>query len=258
MRFLVLDIETIRDERVWSPPPLQLEIAAGQLFPRPREVFAPPFAWRPIVIAFVLFETDGKSPPAAKRLGTIGAPEGLSDDAEERAILDTFSRACSNDTPKIITWNGRGFDLPVIMTRSMRHAISQSWYYGNRENRYRYSEDGHCDLMDAASDYGATKPYSLDGMAKLIGMPGKFGGIDGDAIAAAYSDGRHAEIAAYCLSDAVQTSFLWLRWLLLKGEFTPEQYAAAAGGLMAMCEQDARLAEFVKLVDRGVLLPAVV
>jgi len=242
-RFLVLDIEAVRDERVWTPPADN------------PDAFAPPHAWQPIVIGFVLLEQ-----PAAfgafrvRKVGAIEAPPDATVDERERIILERFETGFHGNAPTVVTWNGRRFDLPVLLLRSLRYGIPHGWYYDSRDHRYRYSEAGHCDLADAMADYGASSALGLDGMAKLIGLPGKFGTIDGAGVGAAFAAGRHEEIKRYCVSDAIQTAFLWLRWGLLKGELAPDEYRASAAALLVACEQHGGLADFVARVDRRVLL----
>lgn len=239
MKYLVLDIEAVRDSRVWSPPT-----------DKP-DAFPAPFAWRPIVIGCVLL--DGERLEALK-VGAI-AEGGLgTEDERERSVLTRFAACFTPGAPTVVTWNGRHFDLPVLMQRSMRHGLQHPWYYGSRDTRYRFSEGGHCDVADAIADYGGATQGGLDGSAKLIGLPGKFGDIDGAGVAEAYHAGRLADITRYCISDAVQTAFLLLRWWLLKGEIATEAYRKGAGSLLDACEAHGGLADFVARVDRRVLL----
>jgi predicted PolB exonuclease-like 3'-5' exonuclease len=217
---LVLDIETVRDPAVWSPPEDE------------PDKFPPPHACRPIVIGMVLLEVDGPT-MATRRIGALSGDE-------ERPLLEGFGRSLAaaakgQGRPALVTWNGRAFDLPVLMLRSLRYGIGQRWYYGSRDTRYRYTEEGHCDLADAMGDYGACRALGLDGMARLIGLPGKPTGADevtGANVGAAYAAGRLEEITNYCIADAVQTAFLWLRWAVLKGEVDLDAYQVAAGDLL--------------------------
>ncbi len=244
MSDLVLDIETVVDPSVWSPPPDQ------------PDAFPPPFAWRPLCIGAVLLERTPKAGfITTKRVGVLEELELDADPAGiERSILSQFGTWMRKEMPTLITWNGRRFDLPVLILRSMRFGFAQPWYFNNRDTRYRYTEDGHCDLADAMTDYGSAPALKLDGMAKLIGLPGKFGDIDGGRVGEAFAAGRLRDIGSYCTSDAVQTAFLWLRWLLLKGQITYPEYLKSAEGLLSTCEQNDRLKGFVGLVDRRVLL----
>lgn len=266
MKFLVLDIEAIRDPAIWEPPDpdgpaiLQAGIVGqnvgiqGTVSAPPRDIFAPPHGWQPIVIGCVLLEYEkGWS---ARRVGAIEAPAEASIEERERIVLEKFHETIGKlDEPEIVTWNGREFDLPVLMLRSLRLGLRAHWYYKRRDCRYRYSEEGHLDLQDAMSDYGSVRQrLGLDGMAKLIGLPGKFGDIDGAGVADAFAAGRLADITTYCMLDAVQTAFLLLRWDVLKGSIDLDAYRSAAAGLLALCEAEDRFKEFVGRVDRKVLL----
>jgi 3'-5' exonuclease len=238
---LVLDIETVRDERVWSPPADN------------PDAFAPPYAWRPIVVGCVLLEQTSAFVRTV-RVGALEAEPELDLARRELGVLKRFAEFVAERRPAVVTWNGRGFDLPVLMLRSMRAGLPASWYYGNRDARYRFTEDGHCDLADVMSDYGATPRLSLDGMAKTIGLPGKFGDIDGAGVAEAFAGGRLQDIGSYCMADAAQTAFLWLRWLHLTGRMPVEAYRLSAQDLLWACEKTGRLGELVGRVDRRVLL----
>lgn len=245
MSYLVLDIETVVDPSVWSPPADQ------------PDAFPPPFAWRPLCIGAVLLERDAKAGfITTKRVGVMEELELADADPAgiERSILSQFGTWVRKEMPTLITWNGRRFDLPVLILRSMRFGFQQAWYFNSRDTRYRYTEDGHCDLADAMTDYGSAPACKLDGMAKLIGLPGKFGDIDGAKVGEAFAAGRLRDIGTYCMSDAVQTAFLWLRWLLLKGQINESTYRKSAEGLLKACEDNHRMTSFVGLVDRHTLL----
>ena len=267
-RVLVLDIETLRDPDVWTPPgppePWHIWGTRGQWSgleaaaqPPAPDHFAPPYGWHPIVIGCVLLEWQDSLQTGLDEIQVrwVGAIEGAPGDTlaeAERRLLRRFADFVGIRPPTIVTWNGRAFDLPGLMLRSMRAGIPCRWYYNSRDTRYRYTEDGHCDLADAMSDYGATRHLGLDGMAKLIGLPGKFGDIDGPGVEQAFAAGRLPEITRYCISDAVQTAFLWLRWQFLKGALELAGYRASAQALLAATlEPVPALAE---RVDRRVLL----
>jgi 3'-5' exonuclease len=244
MRFLVLDIEALRDPATWSPPADD------------PEAFAPPFGWRPICVGAVVLEETAEGGLTTRRLTVTEIPGDASarPDGCERALLARFAELAGKKDVCLVTWNGRAYDLPVLMLRSLRHGIAQPWYYQGKDMRYRYTEAGHCDLADAMADYGASRGLSLDGMAKLIGLPGKFGDVDGAGVGEAFAQGRYEEIGSYCLADAVQTAFLFIRWQLLKGWLRPEQYHEAAAELLAACEAEPRLSGLCQRMDRGALL----
>jgi predicted PolB exonuclease-like 3'-5' exonuclease len=233
---LCLDIEAVVDQAVWTPPPDKID------------AFAPPYAWRPICVGMVLLE----SAAAGLQVRRIGAID--EQDQDECALLARFAGTLDKLRPTLVTWNGRAYDLPVLMLRSLRYGIRHPGYYQSRDMRYRFTEDGHCDLMDAMSDYGASRALGLDGMAKLVGLPGKIGTLDGAAVGEAYAAGRLGEITTYCLGDAVSTAFLWLRWQLLKGTMDLKFYQASARALLVACEAEPRLGPLVAAMDRPTLL----
>jgi hypothetical protein len=262
VKYLVLDIETVRDPSVWMPPEQEVWHihggAGGTIVPPTKDHFAPPHAWYPIVIGCVRMEVRYTESDlkwiVTDRIGVIKPPARSTLPETEQSILRSFAAFMEKDRPEIVTWNGRRFDLPVLMLRSMRHGIPAPWYYKSRDHRYRFSEAGHCDLADAMTDYGACPHVGLDGAAKLIGLPGKFGDVEGKNVAEAYAQGRFEDIHVYCQLDAVQTAFLFLRWQLLKGEMSRGGYIQSARSLIAACEANAEFAEFVERIDRRVLL----
>lgn len=232
--YLVLDIETIPDREVWNPP----EPTTG--IDRP---FPPPFAHRPIVLGVMWLDEDY----TCKRINTIG--EGK----DERGMMTDFVEFMGSRRPNLITWNGRGFDLPVLTLRALKHGLNCAWYFKGKDYRYRYSEDGHLDLCDFLADHGAGRQTSLDGAARLIGLPGKTG-VDGSQVEGLYHAGQIEVLRRYCLTDVAQTAFLFLRYRLLTGDFDRDGYRRAAGGLLAACEADGRLAGMLDGIDRRRLL----
>src|SRR5262249_30655426 len=134
--FLVLDIETVLD------PELPI-VTTGEVERLP----APPHH-KVVVIGALLF--DPSYDP--KRIGV------MSESKDEPGILADFARLLEERRPCLVTFNGRSFDLPVIATRCLRYGIALRHYYRTREVRYRYSPEGHLDLMDYVADFGAAKP----------------------------------------------------------------------------------------------------
>lgn len=232
--YLVLDIETIPDAELHKPP----EAAPGQ-----EKAFPPLYACKPIVIGVLWLDAD----LACKKMGTIG--EGK----DEAGMLADFAEFMTRRKPHLVTWNGRSFDLPVLLLRALRHGVSFPWYYQERDYRYRYSQDGHLDLCDFLADHGAARMTSLSGAARLIGLPGK-DGVDGSQVEGLYHAGQLEALRQYCLSDVVQTAFVFLRYRLLIGQLDRDQYRKIAGDLLAVVEADARLARLTSAVDRERLL----
>jgi 3'-5' exonuclease len=231
---LVLDIETIPDAELYTP---------AQPSPGTERTFPPIFACKPVVIGVMWLDEN----LVCKKTGTIG--EGK----DEGGMLADFAEFMAKWKPTIVTWNGRGFDLPVLMLRSLRYGVSAPWYYQNRDYRYRYSNEGHLDLCDVLADHGATRMTSLHGAARLIGLPGK-DGVDGSQVEAMYRTGQIDALRGYCLSDVAQTAFLFLRYRLLSGLLDRTSYTAAATHLLSAVSADQRLASLVARIERARLL----
>jgi hypothetical protein len=280
----VLDIETVPDFSVWTPPPTEapketkpagtkkkpktLEEPIDPTsppeplisdanptpdlppVPPPDSPVPPPFAHRPIAIG-CLFLSDKLE---IRNLGCIGTVKYGDNEPE---ILRRWNDFMTQHSPTVVTWNGRGFDLPVLTLRCFRWGITQPW--NNKDFRYRYNEDRNMDLFELFVDYGAInrKGFRLDAIAKLIGLPGKYG-IDGSQVAGYYNEGRHQEIERYCITDVVQTAFVLFRFLLLRNRISIEEYRAAASGLLAKCREialtDLPLADFNNLINEKMLL----
>ena len=209
--FLVFDIETVVDP--------DLPIAEGT---DAQKIPAPPHHQVVALGALLLAGSDYEP----KRLGIIGR-----DSTDERAILLEFTELVEKHAPTLVTFNGRGFDLPVITSRCLHHGLPFRAYYKRRNMRYRFTDEDHFDLMDYLADFGATRPARLDVMAKLIGMPGKVG-VDGKDVGPLVHKGRIDEVRDYCLCDVVQTAALFLRVELLRGTIDRAKYVAAARALL--------------------------
>jgi hypothetical protein len=238
--YLVLDIETVPDTGLWVAPELP-PAGPGQHADRP---FPPLFAHRPVCIGVMWLDEHYK----LKRLGVVG------DGKDERGILSDFSEFVARHRPELVTYNGRSFDLPVLVLRALRNAVPMGWYYTGKL-RHRYSEDGHLDLCDELSDHGAARSMSLDAMARLIGLPGKIG-VDGSQVEGMFKAGQIELIKNYCLADVAQTALLFLRFRLLQGHIAPDDYRVAASELMDALRADGRLDELMNAIDGERLLGA--
>lgn len=125
--------------------------------------------------------------------------------------------------PTLVTFNGRGYDLPLLETAAYRYGLSlPNWYKMNARNfeqpRYRYNQDAHLDLMDLLSNFGASRlTGGLNLLANLIGKPGKTG-VDGSMVQGMHDEGRTDEINDYCRCDVLDTYFVFLRSQVLVGK----------------------------------------
>lgn len=236
--YLILDIETIPDTERWQRPATQ------------ETAFPPTWAHRIVVLGCLWLDHGYR----LKRFGVIGdaAMTGTADQREHH-LLEDFSRFVGRARPVLVTYNGRSFDLPVIVMRSLCHAISLPWYYRDRDFRYRYSEDGHLDLCDWLAEHGATRAGKLDAIARLIGLPGKIG-VDGSQVEGLYQAGQLESIQRYCLADVAQTALLFLRFRLLQGQLAGEVYRARVSELLDALAADGRVAEVIDGSRRAQLL----
>jgi predicted PolB exonuclease-like 3'-5' exonuclease len=132
----------------------------------------------------------------------------------------------------LVTFNGRGFDLPVLEARALKHGLSLPRYFaaGESRNTYRgsrYTDAYHFDLCDFLSNFGAAYPRSsLNLWAKLTGLPGKYT-IAGEDVEYLFRQGRQKEINQYCMTDVLQTYLLFLRVELVRGKLGRTAYDTA-------------------------------
>ncbi len=156
---------------------------------------------------------------------TLGDP-----DSDEKEIVQKFF-AIVEKSPTLVSWNGTGFDLPVLQYRALIHSIPSVTYWDTGEfnsefkwNNYqsRYHKR-HIDLMDTLSRFQPRAFASLDDICKLIGLPGKIG-VGGDKVFDTYLDGKLQEIRDYCEIDALSTYLVYLRFELIRGNYTMQRY----------------------------------
>lgn len=150
---------------------------------------------------------------------------------EEAEIIQRFFDGITRYTPQLVSWNGNGFDLPVLHYRGLVHGIQAPRYWdmngefkwNNYISRYHWR---HLDLMDILALYQARASVPLDELAKLAGFPGKLG-LSGDAVWGAWCRGEQQQIYDYCETDVVNTHLLFLRFELQRGTLNPSQYQHA-------------------------------
>ncbi|QDT65591.1 3'-5' exonuclease [Calycomorphotria hydatis] len=127
--------------------------------------------------------------------------------------------------PTLVTFNGRGYDMPVIELATYRYGLTvPEWFNQNarsfEQRRNRYNTASHIDLMDFMSNFGASRMTGgLNLLANLIGKPGKTG-IDGSKVQEMYDAGEADAINDYCRCDVLDTYFVFLRSRVLTGELT--------------------------------------
>ena len=238
---LTFDIETIPDvpgmRRLYSvPDDLPDAEVAEVAFQKRRAVsnndFLPPHLHRVLVISCVLRDDDGV------RVFSIGEPE-----SGEAAAIQRFFEGINKLTPQIVSWNGRNFDLPVLVARGLIHGVvAQCFWDTGQDNKdakwanyiNRFHER-HLDLMDVLSMYGG-RGSPLDELSRLAGFPGKLG-VGGGAVWDAYRRGEVTAIRDYCEADCANTYLLFLRFQMMRCALTREQYERELALMRASLEK---------------------
>ena len=173
------------------------------------------------------------------RVWSLGEP-----DEDEASLLRRFFDGIERYTPQLVSWNGGGFDLPVMHYRALVHGLSAPRYWDQGEddrdfkwNNYisRYHHR-HLDLMDLLALYQGRAAVPLDELAKLCGFPGKLG-MDGSQVWGAWQAGRLPEIRAYCETDAANTYLMFLRFQRLRGLLQPQAYDAEVAKVRSAVER---------------------
>lgn len=142
----------------------------------------------------------------------------------EVELVREFWRRAEHFGGCLVTFNGRGFDLPVLELQALRHGISAPAHFAQRS---RPSDDHHLDLQDFLTNRGDFRIRGgLNLLLKSIGMPGKTG-IDGSQVQELFEAGRLDEIHRYCRCDVIQTYFLFLRVQLMRGRIDEKRYEGA-------------------------------
>jgi len=151
--------------------------------------------------------------------------------ADEKEILQRFFDGIDRYTPTIVSWNGSGFDLPVIHYRAMKHKICapRYWDMGEDDSSFKWNNyisryhTRHTDLMDLLALYSGRANAPLDELASLFGFPGKMG-MSGAKVWDAYQAGKLADIRNYCETDVLNTWLVYLRFQLLRGHILIDKY----------------------------------
>jgi len=153
------------------------------------------------------------------------------DDASEGKVIQNFYSSIDKHVPQLVSWNGGGFDLPVLHYRGLRHGVvaDKYWDFGDDDREFKWNNYigryhmRHLDLMDLLAMYQPRASAPLDAMAKLCGFPGKLG-MDGGQVYPAYLDGKLEDIRRYCETDVMNTYLLYCRYQKMRGGLTEAEY----------------------------------
>jgi 3'-5' exonuclease len=229
MNTLVFDIETVPDidlgRRIFGLRDLSDEHVAQIMFTNRRQETGSEFLsheqQRVVAISVVMRSRD------SLKVWSLG-----DESASEKELLERFFEGLDKYTPDLVSWNGTGFDLPVLNYRCLLHGITAAryWETGDSDNSFRFSNYlsrfhwRHMDLMDILSGFQGRGRASLQDIATLLGFPGKLG-MDGSAVWETYLQGGLKRIRDYCETDVLNTYLIYLRFQLLRGHLNPAEHA---------------------------------
>ena len=228
MNVLVFDIETIPDldggRRIYDLDGLSDKDTASALLNLRRQENGTEFLrlhlHRIVAISVVLRSTQGI------KVWSLG-----DEDSSEKELIERFYDGIDRFTPNLVSWNGGGFDLPVLHYRALKHGVQASryWETGNEDSSFKWNNDlsryhqRHLDLMDQLALFNARANAPLDQIATLLGFPGKMG-MSGGKVFDAFQEGNLKGIRDYCETDVLNTWLVYLRFQLMRGELDPTGY----------------------------------
>ena len=227
MHCFSFDIETIPDtefgRRLYELEGLSDEdVGTAMMFKRQQATgseFLPLHQHRIVAISVALRTGD------SFRVWSLGDQK-----ADEAELVQRFFDGIERYTPVLVSWNGGGFDLPVLHYRAMKHGIQAPTYWENGENNREFRFNNyqsrfhwrHIDLMDVISGFQMRGRASLDHMALLLGFPGKLG-MSGDKVWQCWLDGGINDIRNYCETDVLNTYLVYLRFEHMRGNLDDER-----------------------------------
>lgn len=250
MNTLVFDIETVPDtdlgRRLHGLEDLSDEQVGQIMFTKRRQETGSDFLsheqHRVIAISVVMRSRD------SLKVWSLGE-EG----SGEKDLIERFFDGLDKFTPDLVSWNGAGFDLPVLHYRSLLHSITAAryWETGEGDSSFRYSNYlsrfhwRHMDLMDVLSGFQGRGRASLDAVASLLGFPGKVG-MRGSQVWETYLRGGLAQIRQYCETDVINTYLVYLRFELLRGNLTAAEHGGEVDRMRRLLRESgaAHLQEF--------------
>ena len=233
MHCFSFDIETIPDvelgRSLWDLDGLSdADVGTAMFFKRLQATgseFLPLHQHRIVAISVALRTGD------SFRVWSLGDEE-----ADEAELVRRFYDGIDRYTPDLVSWNGGGFDLPVLHYRALRHGIQapRYWETGDGDREFKWNNYlsrfhwRHIDLMDVLAGFQPRGRASLEQVAVLLGLPGKLG-MSGDKVWDKFQDGGIREIRDYCETDVLNTWLVFLRFEFMRGNLD-------AAGLQRECD----------------------
>lgn len=171
--------------------------------------------WKVVTISFV--EAEIKQEPSGGESYILKEiRSGGTLDSTEEELLKGFFTKLSRSPSRLVSFNGRTFDIPVLKYRAMRYGIQAKWLHSKADkwNNYssRYSLDWNCDLLEAFSDFGASAKVKMKEVCALLNIPGKLD-VDGSQVSDLVAQGKLQEVRDYCELDVINTYLLYLHYM---------------------------------------------
>lgn len=238
MNTLVFDIETVPDtafgRRLYGLDGLSEPQVAEVMFAKRRQEtggdFLPHEQQRVVAISVAMRSRD------TFKVWSLGDAEST-----EKQLIERFFDGLDKYTPELVSWNGSGFDLPVLHYRSLLHGVTAAryWETGEDDSSFRFSNYlsrfhwRHMDLMDILSGFQGRGRAALNSVAALLGLPGKLG-MDGSQVWPVFLEGGLERIRGYCETDVLNTYLVYLRFQLVRGRLNAAEHAAEVARVRRM------------------------
>ena len=247
MNILVFDLETIPDiesaRRLYNLEDLNDRDTAEVMFSQRRQEtgggsdFLRHYLHRIVTISVVLRTADKLS------VWSLGE-----NNSTEKELIQRFYDGIERYTPLLVSWNGRGFDLPVLHYRALLHGVGapRYWETGENDQSFRWNNylnrfhERHTDLMDVISGYEGRAVAPLADIANMLGFPGKMG-MSGDKVWDRFINGDIESIRNYCETDVLNTYLIFLRYELMRGRQTQEGYDTECQKMRKMLKAEKKL-----------------
>ena len=150
--------------------------------------------------------------------------------SDEAEIVQRFFDGIARYTPDLVSWNGGGFDLPVLHYRALKQGVQapRYWEMGESDRDFKWNNYlsrfhwRHIDLMDVLAGFQPRGRASLDEMAVMLGFPGKLG-MSGARVWDKFREGGIAEIRNYCETDVLNTWLVYLRFEFMRGNLDQKE-----------------------------------
>ncbi|OIQ83429.1 putative 3'-5' exonuclease related to the exonuclease domain of PolB [mine drainage metagenome] len=228
---VVFDIETVPDAAALraaglADPGLDEAATVEQAQQRRREATGSdflPIACQRVVVISCIFRDPSKG---------LKVHSYVDDGGSEGAVVQGFFKLIDRLEPQLVSWNGGGFDLPVLHYRALVHGVQapKYWDMGEDDREYKWNNyisryhTRHLDLMDLLALYQPRANAGMDLLAQLCGLPGKLG-MDGSQVWSAWNGGQRDAVRRYCETDVLNTYLLYCRFQLMRGGLSPTQHA---------------------------------